>query len=168
MSIKVSPSQQISAGVLVFRFMRGRLQVLLGHPGGPYFAHRDAGAWGIPKGHVETDEFPIEAARREFEEETGFAAPQLQVSLGEIRQRGGKSVHAWGAEWGSEELPPLDSATFEMEWPPRSGRTRSFPELDEIRFFDLEEARAHMNDRQHIFVERLIGWLRTMGRLDPV
>jgi predicted NUDIX family NTP pyrophosphohydrolase len=141
------------------------VEVLLGHPGGPYFAHRDAGAWGIPKGHVEDGEETLAAARREFEEETGFPAPTQLVPLGEIRQRGGKNVSAWAAEWPDSDLPPLESTPFEMEWPPRSGRTRTYPELDQIRFFPLEEARQHMNDRQFHFVERLLEWLRGAGRL---
>ncbi|MBI1292532.1 NUDIX domain-containing protein [bacterium] len=161
----MSSQTQISAGILVFRLRRGQLELLLGHPGGPYFAHRDLGAWGIPKGHVERGEELLSAARREFEEETGFPPPTDLIPLGEIRQRGGKNVSAWAGEWTEKELPPLDSATFDIEWPPRSGRTRSFPELDQLRFFPVEEARQVMNERQYRFVERLVEYLGTEGRL---
>src|SRR6188472_86786 len=129
-----------SAGVLLFRREGGATEFLLVHPGGPFWAKKDAGAWTIPKGQIEEDEEPRACAIRELEEELGPAPkldPEELIELGSIRQRAGKKVEAWGAE---AEFDPasLDSNTFEMEWPPRSGRQVEFPEVDRAEWFGLE------------------------------
>jgi predicted NUDIX family NTP pyrophosphohydrolase len=134
--------------------------VLLGHPGGPFFAKRDEGIWSIPKGRIEEGEAPLTAALREFEEETGIRPEGKPLPLGHIEQRGGKIVHGWALEWGKDPLPPLRSNTFEMEWPPSSGKIQRYQEIDEIHFFTLEDARVKMNVRQATFLERLVQVLR--------
>jgi predicted NUDIX family NTP pyrophosphohydrolase len=145
-----------SAGVLLWRRREGELEVLLGHPGGPFFARRDAGVWSILKGEVAPDDADLEAvARREFEEETGHAAPDgPTVDLGEVRQAGGKVVRCWAIEG---DLDPDDavSNTFEMEWPPRSGRTQAFPEIDRVAWFDPATARTRINPAQATFLDRV-------------
>lgn len=156
-----------SAGILLFRFAEGgALQVLLVHPGGPYWAKRDEGAWSIPKGECEEGEQPQEAALRELGEELGPTAPALApealVALGSVRQKGGKLVHCWAAE---AEFDPaaLASITFEMEWPPRSGQQREFPEVDRAEWLDPETAKQKINPAQATFVDRL---LERIGSLD--
>lgn len=129
-----------SAGLLLFRRRAGQLEVLLVHPGGPFWARKDEGAWSIPKGEIEETEDPLAAARREVREETG-ASPAGQFSaLTPIRQAGGKVVHAWAVE-GDFDPATLASNTFEMEWPPRSGRQQAFPEVDRAAWFVLDVAR---------------------------
>lgn len=142
-----------SAGILGYRRTRGRLEVLLIHPGGPYFAKKDAGAWSIPKGLLDGEDPPT-AAKREFSEETGLSISGEMLPLGTIRQKGGKLVHAWALE-GDWDLTDFRSNLFEMEWPPRSGETRSFPEADRIGSFGLEEAREKLIEAQHLFLNRL-------------
>lgn len=138
---------------------RARLEVLLAHPGGPLFARKDDGAWTIPKGLVEEGEDMLAAAQREFEEETGFRADaEAFVPLGEIRQKSGKRVHAW-AFVGDAEPSELDSNPFEMEWPPRSGQRRSFPEIDRVEWFSLERARAKLLSAQVELLDRLLAAL---------
>jgi predicted NUDIX family NTP pyrophosphohydrolase len=150
---------RISAGVLLFRRGPIGLQVLLAHPGGPLFARRDEGHWTIPKGEPETDEPLTETARREFREETGQTAPDgMWLELGSIVQKGGKVVHAWGVE-GSLDPTDVRSETFEMEWPPRSGRLQSFPEIDRVAWFDLAEARRRIKEAQIPLIDRLEGGL---------
>jgi predicted NUDIX family NTP pyrophosphohydrolase len=145
----------VSAGILLWRRTDGRVEVLLGHPGGPFFAARDAGHWTVLKGEVEPGEDPFAVARREFEEETGHAPPDGPAAdLGEIRQRGGKRVVAWGLE-GDLDPSSCWSNTFEMEWPPRSGRLRGFPEIDRVAWFDLVAARAAIRDAQVSLLDRL-------------
>jgi predicted NUDIX family NTP pyrophosphohydrolase len=117
--------------------------VLLAHPGGPYWARKDAGAWSLPKGEIETGEEPLAAARRELAEEIGLTVDGAFLSLGELRQRGGKHVAAWAVE-ADFDPATLVSATFEMEWPPRSGRMQSFPEVDRAAWFELAEARVRI------------------------
>ncbi|MER6245832.1 NUDIX domain-containing protein [Streptomyces griseorubiginosus] len=145
-----------SAGLLLFRHTEDGLEVLLGHMGGPFFARRDAGAWTVPKGEYEPEsESAWDAARREFEEELGLPPPDGEaVPLGEVRQTNGKVVTAWAIE------ADLDPATvvpgvFSMEWPPRSGRTQEFPELDRVAWFGLERARAVIVKAQAAFLDRL-------------
>ncbi|MFF4787024.1 NUDIX domain-containing protein [Streptomyces griseorubiginosus] len=145
-----------SAGLLLFRHTESGLEVLLGHMGGPFFARRDAGAWTVPKGEYEPEsEAAWDAARREFEEELGLPPPDGEaVPLGEVRQTNGKVVTAWAME------ADLDPATvvpgvFSMEWPPRSGRTQEFPELDRVAWFGLERARAVIVKAQAAFLDRL-------------
>jgi predicted NUDIX family NTP pyrophosphohydrolase len=130
------------------------LRVLLVHPGGPFWAKKDAGAWSIPKGEYGSGEEALTVARREFEEELG-AVPQGEVtSLGEVRQKGGKIVTCFAVE-GDFDVATLRSNMFEIEWPPRSGRRHSFPEVDRAQWFTVEEARAKMNPAQAAFLDRL-------------
>jgi predicted NUDIX family NTP pyrophosphohydrolase len=141
-----------SAGILLHR----RGEVLLVHPGGPFWAKRDEGVWSIPKGEYEDGEDPLAAARREFAEELGSALPddaQLRP-LGEVRQKNGKRVLAWAAE-GDLDASAVRSNTFEMEWPPRSGRTQAFPEIDRAEWFPLARARVKLVPAQAAFVDRL-------------
>jgi len=151
-----------SAGLLLFK--RGSnandLLVLLVHPGGPFFARKDLGSWSIPKGEAEPGEDLVGVARREFEEEIGMAAPREGlVALGEIKQAGGKRVYAFAVE-GDLDPASLRSNTFEIEWPPASGRRQSFPEIDRAEWFDLALARVKINPAQRAFIERL---LRAIG-----
>jgi predicted NUDIX family NTP pyrophosphohydrolase len=145
-----------SAGIVLWRSAPGGPEVLLGHMGGPYWARRDAGAWTIPKGELEPDEEPLAVARREFEEEIGTPVPGTEyVDLGEIRQAGGKVVRAWAVE-GDLDATSIVSNTFEIEWPPRSGRLQAFPELDRAEWFDLTTARSRIVAGQRAFLDRLI------------
>ena len=143
-----------SAGLLLYRFRSEGLQVLLVHPGGPYFTNKDAGAWSIPKGEYAEGEDPQAAALREFEEETGIRVSGRLLPLGEVRQAGGKRVTAFAL---AGELDPktIRSNPFEMEWPPRSGRLQSFPECDEACWFTLEEARIRILPGQAPLLDRL-------------
>ncbi|MFF5858424.1 NUDIX domain-containing protein [Streptomyces sp. NPDC012751] len=144
-----------SAGLLLFRHTNEGLEVLLGHMGGPFFAKKDAGAWTVPKGEYDPSEPAWEAARREFREELGLAPPDgAAVPLGEVAQAGGKIVTVWAVE---ADLDPetIVPGTFTMEWPPRSGRTREFPELDRVAWFGLRRARALIITAQAAFLDRL-------------
>jgi len=144
-----------SAGLLMYRRnASGDIEVLLAHPGGPFWKNKDAGAWSIPKGEYETPEEPLAAALREWAEETGFAAPPPYLPLGEIRQKNGKHVIAWAFE-GDCDPARLVSNTFEIEWPPKSGRMQSFSEIDRVQWFGLDEARAKINAAQAAFVDKL-------------
>lgn len=143
-----------SAGLLLYRRRPQGLEVLLVHPGGPYWQKRDDGAWSIPKGELEVGEDPREAARRELEEETGLRLAGPLLSLGSVRQKGGKEVLAWALE-GDWDPAELHSNRFEIEWPPRSGQRRSFPEVDHAAFFGLEEAREKINPGQVPLLEEL-------------
>jgi predicted NUDIX family NTP pyrophosphohydrolase len=147
-----------SAGLLLFRETAGGLEVLLVHPGGPFFARSDAGAWSIPKGEVEAGEDLLAAARRELSEETGFGAEGDAIPLGEIRQPGGKVVHAFGVR-GDADPGRLASNTFELEWPRGSGRRRAFPEVDRAAWFAPEEARRRVLPAQVPLIDRLVGAL---------
>jgi len=151
-----------SAGLLLYREHEGRLEVLLVHPGGPFWARRDEGAWSIPKGEFEAGEDPLDAARREFEEETGFAAPGGAKRLVPLEQPGGKTVHAWAVR-GDLDADGIVSNTFEMEWPPRSGRRQAFPEVDRAAWFTIPEARRKILPGQAGFLEELE---RSLGDLD--
>ncbi|HET9720624.1 MAG TPA: NUDIX domain-containing protein [Solirubrobacteraceae bacterium] len=144
-----------SAGILLHRRRGTELEVLLVHPGGPFWARRDAGAWSIPKGEYEVGEDPLAAARREFTEELGSAPPDGPVEdLGEVRQRSGKMVRAWSLA-GELDVTTPASNTFELEWPPRSGRTIEVPEVDRAEWFALEEARRRINPAQAELLDRL-------------
>jgi predicted NUDIX family NTP pyrophosphohydrolase len=141
-----------SAGILLHR---GRREVLLVHPGGPFWAKKDAGAWSIPKGEIEPGEDPRDRALIEFREETGTdLAPAELEPLGEVRQKGGKVVIAFAAE-GDLDAAAIVSNTFEMQWPPRSGRMATFPEVDRAEWFGLDEARARINPAQAELLDRL-------------
>jgi predicted NUDIX family NTP pyrophosphohydrolase len=149
-----------SAGLLLYRRRPGGVEVLLVHPGGPLWARRDDGAWSIPKGEHGPDEDPLAVVRREFREELGQDPPPGRpVPLGELRQPGGKRVSAWALE-GELDVAEVRSNTFEMEWPPRSGRVRRFPEVDRAGWFGLEEARRKLLPGQVGFLDRLEEALR--------
>ena len=143
-----------SAGLLIYR-RKTELEVFLVHPGGPFWTKKDLGAWSIPKGEYEADEEPLAAARREFEEETGFPAIGNFVELGELKQPGGKIVSAWAFE-GDCDANDLRSNTFEMEWPPRSGRKMEFPEVDRGSWYSMEEAKQRLLPGQCEFLSRLL------------
>ncbi|MFC0678421.1 NUDIX domain-containing protein [Lysobacter korlensis] len=144
-----------SAGLLVYRLEASAVQVLLGHPGGPFWAKRDAGAWSIPKGEHGPDETPLDAARREFQEELGVAPPDSPVlDLGTTRLKSGKLIRAFAVE-GELDPAAIAPGEFEMEWPPKSGRTGRFPEIDRVEWFFLDEARTRLNPAQGVFLDRL-------------
>ena len=152
---KVDKSGRISAGILLWREPAGRLEVLLGHPGGPYFAGKDADHWTVLKGEVDPGEDLLGVARREFEEETGHPPPEGRtIELGEIRQKSGKRVLAWAVE-GELDTATAVSNSFEMEWPPRSGRMRDFPEIDRVEWFGLHDASEKIKAAQAPFLDRL-------------
>lgn len=145
-----------SAGILLFRRGAGELELLLVHPGGPYWARKDAAAWSIPKGEHADGEDALACARREFEEETGTVPPGGElVALGEVRMRSGKRVSAWAAE-GDLDAAAVRSNTFTVEWPPRSGRMQEFPEVDRAGWFGAPEARRRLVPAQAAFVDRLL------------
>ncbi|PYI90519.1 MAG: hypothetical protein DMF03_04775 [Verrucomicrobia bacterium] len=149
-----------SAGLLMFRKKGDALEVLLAHPGGPYFRNKDGGCWTIPKGEIGEGEDPVSRARMEFEEELGIAAPAGKlIDLGSVKQKGGKTVHAWAVEGDLRDDFRLSSNTFEMEWPPRSGKLARFPEIDRAEFFSVELAETKINPAQSIFLDRLISAL---------
>jgi predicted NUDIX family NTP pyrophosphohydrolase len=143
-----------SAGLLMFRRNARGTEVLLAHPGGPFWARRDDLAWTLPKGEIGPNEDPLAAARREFLEETGFASAPPFLPLGELRQKSGKRIAAWAFE-GDADPAALVSNRFELEWPPRSGRLQSFPEVDRVRWFGLDEARHKLIAGQAPFIEAL-------------
>jgi predicted NUDIX family NTP pyrophosphohydrolase len=140
------------------RAARGGIEVLLARPGGPFWHGKDAGAWTIPKGEYQPPEEPLAAALREWAEETGYPASPPFLPLGDTVQKAGKRVTAWAFE-GECDPAQMRCNTFEMEWPPRSGRRQSFPELAEVKWFSLEEARAKINPAQQAFLDRLAGLL---------
>ena len=143
-----------SAGLLLYRWRGDRLEVLLVHPGGPFWTKKDLGAWSIPKGEILEGEDAIVAARREFEEETGFAVTGKFIPLKEIKQAGGKIVQAWALE-GDCDASAVRSNLFSMEWPPKSGKTREFPEVDRAEWFSIEAAREKLLKSQTDFLEEL-------------
>ena len=143
-----------SAGVLLFRRAGGEIEVLLAHPGGPYWRNKDDGAWSIPKGEYADNEDPLAAAKREFAEEIGLTPSGDFIPLGEIRQPGGKVVTAWAAE-GDLDTTRVRSNTFSMPWPPRSGKLQEFPEVDRAEWFLLAAARRKILKGQAEFLDRL-------------
>ncbi len=149
-----------SAGILLYRKRNGALEVLLVHPGGPFWARKDAGAWTIPKGEIGEGEEPLDTALREFQEETGIVPQGACRDLGVIRQAGGKTVHGFALE-GDCDSARLRSNTFEMEWPPRSGRRQSFPEVDKAAWYSIDEAHQKINAAQ---VELLTSLQRMVSR----
>jgi predicted NUDIX family NTP pyrophosphohydrolase len=152
-------SLRISAGLIMYRFRGGELEVFLAHPGGPYSEAKDEGCWTIPKGRQKPQETLLDAAKREFEEEVGIVPRAPYHELGSIRQKGGKVVHAWAFEGQWDESQPIRSNTFEMSWPPYSGRIQKFPEIDRAGFFDLPAARQKLKDSQWPLLERLLAKL---------
>ena len=146
-----------SAGLLMYRRTdSGSLEVLLAHPGGPFWRGKDEGAWTIPKGEYDEPEEPLAAAIREFGEETGFKVSPPFLALGEIVQKSGKRITAW-AFCGDCDPAQLQCNSFEVEWPPRSGRRQSFPEIDRVEWLSLDAARAKINPAQCALLERLAG-----------
>ena len=146
---------KISAGILMFRRNAAGIQVLLAHPGGPFFKNKDDGVWTIPKGVAETGEDLTERAKIEFDEELGIKPNGKLVTLGTVRQKGGKTVHAWAMEGDLPENFEPKSNTFDLEWPPRSGKFQSFVEVDRAVFFSLDEAARKINPAQKDFLDRL-------------
>jgi predicted NUDIX family NTP pyrophosphohydrolase len=144
-----------SAGILLYKRSGRRLEVLLVHPGGPFFKNKDKGWWTIPKGEPAEGEELIDVARREFKEELGLDASAELIELGSVKQKGGKVVHAWAAEGDLPKDFELHCNTFKLEWPPKSGRFTDCPEIDKAQFFDLPTAREYINAAQVEFIERL-------------
>lgn len=154
-----------SAGLLMYRVREGKLEVLLAHLGGPFWAKKDAGAWFVPKGEVEPGEDQLEAAKREFKEETGFDPGDEVQPLGSVKHKSGKTVTAWAFE-GDCDPAVLKSNTFTIEWPPHSGKQKEFPEIDHADFFTLDAARAKIHPAEFEFVARLNSLLS--GRVTKV
>ncbi len=146
----------ISCGLLLYRLREGNLEVFLAHPGGPFFASKDAGIWGIPKGLLEEGEDWLVAAKREFQEEIGLELPSdgLFLPLSPIKQKGGKMVYAWASE-ANFEIGEIKSNTFSMQWPPKSGKWISCPEVDRAEWFSLEKAKEKVLAAQWALVEEV-------------
>jgi predicted NUDIX family NTP pyrophosphohydrolase len=157
-------SKKQSAGLLLFRESAGNLEVLLVHPGGPFWAKKDDGVWSIPKGEFEDDEDPFDVARREFQEETGMAPPVGEfIPLQPVRQPGGKTVHAWAVK-GDFDPAALKSNTFSMEWPPRSRRQQEFPEVDRAAWLSIPLAKRKILKGQMPILVELLQKLGTSGK----
>lgn len=148
-----------SAGILMYRMRNDKPEVFLAHPGGPFFRKKDDGWWTIPKGLPEKGEDLIRAALREFEEETGIKLKGSALSLGTIKQKGGKTVHCWAMEGDIPQDFKLSCNTFEIEWPPRSGKKQKFPEIDQVEFFSIDHAIKKINPAQVVLIERLLSEL---------
>jgi len=161
MPVRASSKIQ-SAGLLLFRQRDKKVQVLLAHPGGPFWSRKDQNVWTIPKGLIGPSESLLSAAQREFAEETGYRPGGEAIPLGSAKQPGGKVVHVWAIE-GDWDPVDLQSNTFEMEWPPRSGRRQSFPEIDRASWFGIVEARLKILKGQAAFLDHL---LETLGRAE--
>jgi len=147
-----------SAGILLYRFINKQSQVFLVHPGGPFFRNKDEGTWSIPKGEFTEDEEALDAAKREFEEETGLVLTGDFIALDPITQKGGKKVYAWAVE-GDIDHETIISNTFEIEWPPRSGKKQIFPEVDKAGWFDVETSKVKINVAQVSLIESLLNKL---------
>ncbi len=144
-----------SAGILLFRYNHPQLHVFLVHPGGPFFKNKDAGAWSIPKGEFLDNEDPLTAAKREFLEETGQAVDGKFIQLNPVKLKSGKTVQAWAVE-GNIDHNSIVSNVFEIEWPPRSGKKSTFPEIDRAGWFDIKEATVKVNQAQVGLLEQLV------------
>jgi len=151
--------KKISAGLLMYRYRSNQLEVFLAHPGGPYLKNKDAGYWGLPKGAVEPDETLLEAATREFHEETGILPHGTYIPLGSVMLISGKVVYAWAFEGDWDECVPLKSNLFSLEWPPHSGKEEWFPEIDKAAFFRVAVAHQKINPAQGEFINRLENYL---------
>lgn len=147
-----------SAGIMLYHFIESRLQVMLVHPGGPFWEKKDDGAWSIPKGICQQDEDPLVAAKREFREETGHEVDGAFIDLGEVKQPSRKIVHAWALAHDFD-TSRIVSNLFSLEWPPRSGKIQQFPEIDRGQWFELPEARKKLLKGQRVFLERLMAQL---------
>jgi predicted NUDIX family NTP pyrophosphohydrolase len=154
---------KLSAGLLMYRRRDDRTEVLLGHPGGPFWTRKDLGAWSIPKGEINPGENPVDAARREFREETGFPPDGTLLPLGALKQPSGKLIHAWAFE-GDCDPAAIKSETFSMEWPPRSGLNQQFPEIDRAAWFSVEEALKRILVGQRGFIHELMRILGPVPR----
>lgn len=139
--------QKMSAGILMYRIINNQLQVLLVHPGGPYWSKKEIGAWSIPKGEYDESENPLEAAKREVKEELGVLVEGNFIELAAVKQKSGKIVKAWAVEFDID-ANTIKSNFFEMEWPPKSGKMKQFPEVDKAAWFDTEEAKTKINPAQ--------------------
>ena len=157
----MSRRSEVSAGILAFR-QKPTLELLLAHPGGPYWHNKDEGAWSIPKGNVESGDLLI-CAKREFTEETGLTPAGPFTALKPLRQKSGKMVHAFAME-ADFDLSGFSSNQFEMEWPPRSGKTKTFPEIDRIAYFSVTRARRKILPGQRAFIDELIQHLKADGK----
>jgi predicted NUDIX family NTP pyrophosphohydrolase len=155
-----------SAGLVMYRVRSGNLEVLLVHPGGPFWSRKDAGAWFVPKGEVSPAESEISAAEREFEEETGLKPEGPFVPLGSVKHKSGKTVTAWALE-GDCDPASLRSNTFTLEWPPRSGKRREFPEVDRAAFFTVEEAKGKIHPDEFELIVRLQELLKKQPASSP-
>ena len=144
-----------SAGLLLYRLKANVMEVLLVHPGGPFWKNKDEGAWSIPKGEFPAGEDGLEAAKRELYEETGYQLTGNFLTLTPIKQRGGKTVHAWALKTDLD-TSQVTSNTFEMEWPPRSGKKQEFPEIDKAEWFQIPEARQKINPSQAPLIDELL------------
>jgi len=149
-----------SAGILLYKVEQGELKVLLVHPGGPFWKNKDSGSWSIPKGEYDDSENPLQAAIREFEEETGMSPAGNFKALSDVRLKSGKIVSAW-AVGGNFDTSKLKSNSFELEWPPRSGISRSFPEVDQAGWLPVTEALEKINIAQQAFILELVEILKT-------
>lgn len=149
----------VSAGLLMYRIINRRLEVLLAHPGGPYYKNKDTGYWGIPKGQVEQAESYFDAAVREFNEETGITPQGNFIPLDWIKHTSGKIVYAWAFQSTWKNLRPIQSNTFDLEWPPNSGCMQQFPEIDRADFFTVRAAQAKIIPAQATFIKRLENYL---------
>jgi predicted NUDIX family NTP pyrophosphohydrolase len=158
-----SRTARASAGLLMFRERAGVLEVFLVHPGGPYFRNKDEGAWTIPKGQIEEGEEPLDAARREFREETGLSSDGPYLPLAAVKQKSGKTVMGWAFRGDAVDPVTIRPNTFRLEWPPRSGRMREFPEIDFAGFFTVDEARRKLNPAQVAFLDQLIQMITSLA-----
>lgn len=147
--------KRLSAGLLMFRRSNNDLEFLLAHPGGPYFQERDEGWWTIPKGLSEPNEDLLQTAIREFQEETGIVSQPPYLALGNVKQKGGKVVHAWAFAGDWQECDRFQCNSFRMEWPPNSGKFQQFPEVDQIAWMDTDTALRKINQAQATFIHRL-------------
>jgi predicted NUDIX family NTP pyrophosphohydrolase len=154
---------KLSAGILMFRKRESTLQLFLVHPGGPFWRNKDAGAWSIPKGEYEEGEDPLDAAKREFLEETGIEADGEFLPLGEIKQPSGKVITAWALE-GDCEPSAVRSNMFSMEWPPKSGRQQEFPEVDRADWFTANEAKEQIVKGQTGLIDRVVALISSITR----